>query len=685
MKFNQRVLGRRSVFACALAVFGLLGVFSPTASGQQYNASTEFSIAMGYTAPWWYFGDGSGSEYWFPYGESECYGIFGIACYWNGDAPPFSIAISNNYTASPIQEHSTVVLPPGELNMDPGNGSVTVRWWAPSAGNWSINGFFSGLDTVSAPHPVKVILNSSTTVFSTTINFSGEVSNFSFTLALNTYDFLDFEVDTGYNATSWAVGANVGTGFNVIISNIPGPDLTISETHTGSFTQGQSGDVYTIGVSNVGTLPTSGQVTVADTLPTGLIATAMSGTGWDCSNNSFPVVGNSSATVSCTRSDALGAGSAYPNITLTVNVAGNAPSLVTNTATVAGGGDVNTSNNAATDPTMVVLQVVGGKLNLATGLDCSNNLIAAGGTSDCHWTVTPPQGATAPAQTVYLGNGDWSGRWASDGPNSTWIAVNGLTTFQPAAPYSFNLAFDLSGCNLSTVSLSGLWTIDDEGSLSLNGNQIAYLGTGSETSLYSFAVTAGSPFLNQGLNTLTLTITSSDRIWDGARLEGTLTGMLCVPAPYLAISKKHTGNFTPGQSGATYTMGVSNVGTLPSSGTVTVVDTLPTGLTATAMSGSDWDCSNNSFPVVGNGSATVSCTRSDALAVGSAYPAITLTVNVASNAAYSVTNTAEVEWSTFSNTANDPTTISGPPTGRLGVAHPGQRRQPDIYLKLFHP
>ena len=54
------------------------------------------------------------------------------------------------------------------------------------------------------------------------------------------------------------------------------------------------------------------------------------------------------ATLTATRSDALAAGGSYPAITLTVNVAANAPASVTNTATVSGGGEVNTGNDIAT-------------------------------------------------------------------------------------------------------------------------------------------------------------------------------------------------------------------------------------------------------------------------------------------------------------------------------------------------
>src|SRR5439155_13760456 len=58
--------------------------------------------------------------------------------------------------------------------------------------------------------------------------------------------------------------------------------------------------------------------------------------------------------VTAARSDALAAGANYPTLTLTVSVASAAPAGVTNTATVSGGGEVNTANNAATDVTPVI-------------------------------------------------------------------------------------------------------------------------------------------------------------------------------------------------------------------------------------------------------------------------------------------------------------------------------------------
>ena len=59
--------------------------------------------------------------------------------------------------------------------------------------------------------------------------------------------------------------------------------------------------------------------------------------------------------------------------------------------------------------------------------------------------------------------------------------------------------------------------------------------------------------------------------------------------PDLTITKTHTGNFTQGQTGATYTISVTNAGNTPTSGTVTVTDALPAGLTATGLERSGLD------------------------------------------------------------------------------------------------
>ncbi|GAB7110928.1 hypothetical protein JCM4814A_92460 [Streptomyces phaeofaciens JCM 4814] len=125
---------------------------------------------------------------------------------------------------------------------------------------------------------------------------------------------------------------------------------------------------------------------------------------------------------------------------------------------------------------------------------------------------------------------------------------------------------------------------------------------------------------------------------------------LCPRRPSLTIKKTHVGDFTGGQNG-TYTITVGNAGPGSTDGsTVTVHDVLPQGLTAASLSGTGWICSV----------ATLTCTRSDALAAGASYPAITLTVDVPCNCEVgqginTVTVTGGGDSTT--HTATDPTTI----------------------------
>jgi hypothetical protein len=142
--------------------------------------------------------------------------------------------------------------------------------------------------------------------------------------------------------------------------------------------------------------------------------------------------------------------------------------------------------------------------------------------------------------------------------------------------------------------------------------------------------------------------------------------------PVLTIGKSHEGNFSIGQTNAEYTIIVGSNGPGSTGGLVTVTDTLPTGLTATAASGTGWTC-----PSPGT---SVTCTRSDALTANNSYPAITVTVTVGNNTTTgtnAVTNSATVSGggAASSATANDPTTIIAPPVLSVTKAHTGSFTQ----------
>jgi uncharacterized repeat protein (TIGR01451 family) len=100
-----------------------------------------------------------------------------------------------------------------------------------------------------------------------------------------------------------------------------------------------------------------------------------------------------------------------------------------------------------------------------------------------------------------------------------------------------------------------------------------------------------------------------------------VTATFAVP-PALSVSIKPTGTFTKRETNATFTIVVSDTASTPTTGTVTVSEMLPPGMSLVSMAGSGWTCP-------GGGST---CTRSDSLDPGDSYPAIAVTADIANNA-----------------------------------------------------
>ncbi|MCQ3937567.1 MAG: hypothetical protein DPW18_11045 [Chloroflexi bacterium] len=176
-----------------------------------------------------------------------------------------------------------------------------------------------------------------------------------------TVDVADDTADTALTEAGVAGGGepsgnqsnNIDTD-NTTITQLP--DLIVIKSHVEDsividdginppvyydFAEGAQDRIYTIKVKNNGGGPTSGTVTVTDTLPTGLTNGTLSGDGWNC------------AGLTCTRSDVLASGAFYPDLTLTVDIEVDAPELLTNSVSVSGGGEIITTNNTDTDPTTI--------------------------------------------------------------------------------------------------------------------------------------------------------------------------------------------------------------------------------------------------------------------------------------------------------------------------------------------
>ena len=350
-------------------------------------------------------------------------------------------------------------------------------------------------------------------------------------------------------------------------------------------------------VRNSGVGPTTAPVTVTDTFPLGLTPTAAVGDGWSCTAGAQGI--------GCSRSDPLAAGASYPPITITLNVASNAPATVTNVAGVSGGGDSNSANNTASDATTIM-----------AGADLTVTKTHTGNFT---------QGQRGAAYTITVGN-------------SGAVPTSGLVT-----------AIDLVPTGLTPSAASGTgWTCDIIGQAVTCVRSDPLSPGGSYPPItVTVDVAPNAP----------ASLTNSVRATGGGDTNpanNTIDDVTTItPGADLTITKTHTGNFTQGQTGATFTLTVSNQGAAPTSRPVFVNDAMTLPFLPTAASGTGWTCE-----VLAE---SVQCQRSDALAAGASYPPITITVNIAATAPASATNTASVlgggDVNTGNNTASDQTTI----------------------------
>jgi uncharacterized repeat protein (TIGR01451 family) len=388
-----------------------------------------------------------------------------------------------------------------------------------------------------------------------------------------------------------------------IVNASPEPDLQITKTHSGNFSLGSTG-VYTLTLTNVGSAGTSGSITVTDTLPTGMEFVSATGAGWNCSANG--------QIVTCTTSNAI-APSASETLTLTVNL--NVAGGLTNTATVSSSNDPNASNDIATDPTVIS-------------------------------TVSTPDLAISKSH---------SGNFT--------LGTNGVYT--------------LTVTNVGSASTTGTITVTD--TLPTGLNYISAAGSGWTCNAVSKTVTCTNPgpLAPTGSSSITLTVSVStsgnvtnvatvSTLGDSNASNDTSSDPTTVNAssqPDLSIAKTHSGNFTVGVP-ASYTLIITNVGTASTTSSITVTDSLPSGLSFSSASGTGWTCTA--------ANQTVTCTRTTTLAP-SASSTITLAVNVTTAGHW--TNIATVTTSGDTNSANDsasdPTVVNAMP-------------QPDLVISKSH-
>lgn len=279
-----------------------------------------------------------------------------------------------------------------------------------------------------------------------TLSYSADCLNFT---VLSTFTQALSVVKVGPWAGNYNDSAPAAPAFTALVDyfvNAVIPDMTVTMTHSGSFSQSQVGATYTITATNGGGGATISTVSTATTLPIGLNATGISGTGWTCTLSSLI----------CTRSDSLAASGSYPAITLAVNVAANAGTPLVPSTVVSGGGESNTANDSVTDSTTITAVVVTPHVISVTMIgvtasgfptvsieDTSGNVI---GNSPCNFTLTASSAAyvcnvttlpTTNIRVVFV-NGT-TGALTARTMNVTAFTLDGNAT-SPISPTVFTLS-----------------------------------------------------------------------------------------------------------------------------------------------------------------------------------------------------------------------------------------------------
>ncbi|HSN18451.1 MAG TPA: hypothetical protein VLV87_09580 [Gammaproteobacteria bacterium] len=419
-------------------------------------------------------------------------------------------------------------------------------------------------------------------------------------------------------------------------------------------------------------------VTTGNTLRAGDNSSNTSASSLDSGNSGNPVdAGTSTETISGIPAGSTiqaaylywaGSG-ATPDYTVTLN--GNtvtAPANRQYTETYnAGGGDVLSFFSGAADVTSIV-----------TG----NGTYTFGGMSVTNVDV---------GTVTYFSNQATTAGWAilviySNSTTETNRVINVFEGFQAFRNTSINLAmsnFVVPSTNINgkfavltwegdpnapsntgeTLGLTPGTTLSD--ACDTNGNQYnstinTLLCTGNPATddvFYGvdFDTYDVSSMLTAGESSVTTNYTSGN---DLVLLSAQIISVADVPVSDLSITKSHTGTLAYG-SNATWTIAVANNGPATITGTTTVTDTLPTGVSYVSATGSGWTC--------GAAGQTVTCTSTSGVASGASFGDITLTAFIGASAASPLANTATVSNSggnfdnvSTNNSSTDSATIVAP-------------------------
>jgi uncharacterized repeat protein (TIGR01451 family) len=306
------------------------------------------------------------------------------------------------------------------------------------------------------------------------------------------------------------------TAFDLTAITIPNADLKLLMNGPASVNAGAPVS-YTIDVSNLGPDPTSGTISVANTLPGGVTGASGSGSGWTCG---APV----GSVITCTQPGPLASSGSLPTLTISMTAPVTTGSI-TNSATVSNSvADSNSSNNTAS-----VTTNVGPQANLAI-------------------TKTGPASVNAGQNIVYTITVTNNGPTAATG-----------TVVSDSTPVGVAFISNTGACTGAYPCNIGVLNAGQSVVITSTYNVPSTFSGGSVVNTASVTSAVNDPNLTDNISTATTTVTAGAGNAD------------------ISVTKTGPPSILPGQN-ISYTITVTNSGPA-SAANVFVDDVTPSGLT----------------------------------------------------------------------------------------------------------
>jgi LPXTG-site transpeptidase (sortase) family protein len=446
-----------------------------------------------------------------------------------------------------------------------------------------------------------------------------------------TYTILAIDMTNGsVTNTAYASADGINSPNDSVTLNTA-PNLGLTKSNGSTTVTAGGTTTYALTVSNTGNTASSGAITIVDVLPSGISVAdgslALSGANaadWSCNA--------SSNVITCTSSTGIAAANGTSSFSFIANVSASASGTLINKAQVGGGGDPLTSTPDATSA------------NTCTGTDA------------------PTKGCAVDSDTAIA-------------PNLSLAKSNGSSTVTAGGTTTYTLTVS----NTGNVSTSGTITLVDvlpggmsvaDGAVTLGGANAADWSCGASsnvitctnstviagtngTSVFNFTVdvssSASGTLTNKaqvggGGDPLTSTpdaISATACTGTDAPTKGCAVDSDTVTAPNLGLTKSDGVSTVTAGGTTTYLLTISNTGNIATSGTITVVDTLPGGMSITdgavtlgGANAGNWAC--NAL------SNVITCTSIAVITGTNGTSVFSFPVNIDSGASGTLVNKAQV-------------------------------------------